>query len=68
MTVTVEHDHLSPYGTGNTVPMYRCHCGLLHNAAGAAHQCRHRLRPIPVMPDRHEPATPSLFDQEDHHA
>ena len=42
MTVTVEHDHLSPRGTGQTVPMYRCHCGELHASQTTAHQCRHR--------------------------
>lgn len=61
MTVTVEHDHLSPYGTGHTVPRYRCHCGELHDSPTAAHQCRH-----PAMPRPHgRPSTPSLFDQED---
>lgn len=63
MTVTVEHVPTEHSGLGLT-PRYRCHCGLLHNDAGAAHQCRHRLRPVPTMPDRHEPTTLSLFDQE----
>lgn len=59
MTVTVEHVTTPHSGLGTT-PRYRCHCGALFLAAGAAHQCRHRRRPVPVMPDRHEPAQLTL--------
>lgn len=63
MTVTVEHLPTAHSGLGVT-PHYRCHCGLLHTSAGAAHQCRHRLRPVPVMPERHEPAQPDQMTLE----
>lgn len=59
MTVTVEHITTAHSGLGTT-PRYRCHCGALFVDVGAAHQCRHRLRPVPVMPDRHEPAQLTL--------
>lgn len=55
MTVTVEHVTTAHSGNGTT-PRYRCDCGATFRDAGAAHQCRHRLRPVPVMPDRHESA------------
>jgi len=54
MTVTVEHVRTEHSGLGTT-PRYRCHCGQLFPDAAAAHACRHRLRPVPVMPERHEP-------------
>lgn len=57
MTVTVEHDHQSLV---DQVPMYRCHCGLLHRSTQSAHECRHRLRRVPLTPDRHEPAQLTL--------
>lgn len=56
MTVTVEHVTTPHSGLGTT-PRYRCDCGLIYLDAGAAHQCRHRLRPVPVMPVRHEPSS-----------
>lgn len=55
MTVTVEHVTTAHSGLGTT-PRYRCHCGALFLAAGAAHHC-HRLRPVPVMPVRREPSS-----------
>lgn len=60
MTVTVEHLPTAYSGLGVT-PHYRCGCGLLHATPQAAHDCRHRLRPVPLsMPDRHEPAQLTL--------
>ena len=55
MTVTVEHVP-TPHSGHGTTPRYRCDCGATFADAGAAHGCRHRLRPVPVMQDRHEPA------------
>ena len=55
MTVTVEHVSTAHSGHGTT-PRYRCHCGATFADAAAAHRCRHRLRPLPVMPESHEPA------------
>lgn len=57
--MTVEHLPTEHSGHGVT-PHYRCHCGLLHRSPDAAHQCRHRLRPIPVMPESHDPAPAQL--------
>lgn len=54
MTVTVEHVATEHSGHGTT-PRYRCHCGLVFLDAGAAHACRHRLRPVPVMQKSHNP-------------
>lgn len=59
MTVTVEHIPTEHSGLGTT-PHYRCHCGELFRSASAAHQCRHRLRSVPVMRKSHDDASSQL--------